>query len=323
MTVGLVLVFVACSGDPYPQSTLHPTSDGGTAIDRLFSQIFWWAVVVFVVVESALLYTVIRFRARPERGDPKHVHGNTLMEISWTLAPAAILVFIAVPTILTIFETDGSAPANAIQVEVIGHQWWWEFRYPQLDLVTANELHIPQGHPVQLIMSSADVIHSFWVPKLHGKRDVMPGRTTRLAFTADSVGTFLGQCAEFCGASHANMRMRVMVQAPSEFDAWVQAQRQSTPVDTADRRVVAGRQLFGRTCIACHAIDGIGGAIGPDLSHVGSRTTIAAGILPNDSAGLTRWIGNPGAEKPGNLMPQFPLEPDDLAALVAYLRSRR
>jgi cytochrome c oxidase subunit 2 len=157
------LLIGACSGDPYPQSTLHPTADAGSAIDALYRQIFWWAVLVFVVVQTALVVTLIRFRKRPGAGEPRQIHGNTLVEITWTLAPAAIIVAIA--------------PAYALQVEVVGHQWWWEYRYPALGIVTANELHLPQGRPVALAITSADVIHSFWAPKLHGKRDAMPGRT--------------------------------------------------------------------------------------------------------------------------------------------------
>ena len=318
-----MLGVAACSGDSFPQSTLHPTADSGRAIDALFTQIFWWAVLVFVVVETALIVTIIRFRARPGRPEPRHVHGNTLVEIAWTLVPAVILIFIAVPTIQTIFRIDGRVPDNALQVEVIGHQWWWEFQYPDLGISTANELHVPQGRPIELVMRSADVIHSFWVPKLHGKRDVMPGRVTRLVFTADSVGTFAGQCAEFCGESHANMRMRVMVDAPADFDVWVAQQTVTVPLDSSDAQQVAGRDLFFRTCIACHQVEGTGGVLGPTLSHLAARTTIAAGILPNDSASLARWIGNPEAVKPGALMQQFPLSEDDIAALVAYLQSRR
>lgn len=332
---GLVLIapllIGACSGDPYPQSTLHPVADAGSAIDALYRQIFWWAVVVFVVVQTALLVTIIRFRKRPGAGEPRQIHGNTLVEIAWTLAPAAIIVAIAVPTIKTIFAVKGDAPPDALQIEVVGHQWWWEFRYPALGIVTANELHLPQGRAVALAITSADVIHSFWAPKLHGKRDAMPGRVTRLAFTADAPGTYLGQCAEFCGESHANMRLRVTVQTPDEFGAWVAAQTAlPVPPDSADALLLAGEAAYRRirepgnhSCIACHTLAGVsGGVLGPNLSHVGSRATIASGILPNDSAGLARWLRNPLAEKPGSLMPTIALTDDEIAALVAYLRSR-
>jgi cytochrome c oxidase subunit 2 len=301
------------------------------AIDGLYRQIVWWAVLVFVVVQAVLVVALIRFRRRPGQPEPRQVYGNTFAEVSWTLAPAVILVFIAVPTIQTIFRVSGRAAEGALQVEVIGHQWWWEYRYPELGIVAANELHVPQGREVALAITSADVIHSFWAPKLAGKRDAQPGHITRLAFTPDSVGTFLGQCAEFCGESHANMRLRVIVEPPADFEAWAARQAEGAPVDTADALVAAGAAAFRRirdpgnhSCIACHTIAGVsGGAAGPNLTHVGSRQTIAGGILPNDSASLARWLRNPLREKPGSLMPVIAMSDEEVAALVAYLRSLR
>jgi len=329
MTAGLLVLLgmavAACSGE-FPQSTLHPTADFGANIDSLYRTILWWAIGVFVVVEAALLYVVIRYRARPGMPEPRHVHGSTLLELAWTLAPAIVLVFIAVPTIQTIFKIDGTPAEGALEVEVIGHQWWWEFRYPEFGITTANEMHVPQGRPVALSMTSADVIHSFWVPKIGGKRDLLPRRTTRLAFTPDSVGSFYGQCAEFCGASHANMRFRLMVDAAPGFESWVSRQ-QSAPVarDSLRGLVQQGADLFAnpaKTCFACHTVQGVSpGVIGPNLTHVGSRTTIAAGILPNTTEGLARWLRNPPGEKPGSLMPKLPLTDEEVAALVAYLQS--
>jgi cytochrome c oxidase subunit 2 len=325
-------VLTACSGDSYPQSTLHPLSDQTSAIDALYRHVFWWAVLVFMVVQTTLLVTLIRFRNRPGAAEPRQIHGSTLVEITWTLAPAAIIVAIAVPTIRTIFEVSGAAPAGALQVDVIGHQWWWEFRYPELGVVTANELHLPQGRPVALKISSADVIHSFWAPRLSGKRDAMPGRTTRLAFTPDSVGTYLGQCAEYCGDSHANMRLRVMVSSPADFEAWVADQAAApAPPDSTQPLVLAGEAAFKKirqpgnhSCIACHTIAGVsGGVIGPNLTHVGSRTTIASGVLPDDSVSIARWLHDPSAVKPGSLMPTIDLTDQEIAALVAYLQSKK
>ena len=319
------LVASACGGE-YPQSTLHPTADFGERIDALYRTIFWWPVGVFVVVEAALLFVILRYRERPGSAEARHVHGSTLLEVAWTLAPAIVLVFIAVPTIRTIFETDGTPAEGALEIEVIGHQWWWEFRYPEFGITTANEMHVPQGRPVALWMTSADVIHSFWVPKMGGKRDVIPRRTTRLAFTPDSVGEFLGQCAEFCGASHANMRFRFMVDGEEEFAAWVAGQ-QAPPVATASLTGLAreGAELFAnpaKLCYGCHVVDGISpGVLGPNLTHVGSRTMIASGILPNTTEGLIRWLRDPVGEKPGSLMPKVPLTEEEIAALVAYLRS--
>jgi cytochrome c oxidase subunit 2 len=269
---------------------------------------------------------VVRYRERPTSKEPKHVHGSTLLELAWTLAPAVVLVFIAVPTIQTIFETDGTPAEGALEIEVIGHQWWWEFRYPEFGITTANELHVPQGRPVALSMTSADVIHSFWVPKLGGKRDLMPRRTTRLAFTPDSLGDFYGQCAEFCGASHANMRFHVVVDGAAEFDSWVQQQQAPpVPADSLTDLARQGAELFAnpaKTCMACHTVQGITpGVLGPNLTHVGSRAMIASGILPNTEEGLARWLRDPVGEKPGSLMPKPPLTEDEITALVAYLRS--
>jgi cytochrome c oxidase subunit 2 len=327
------VVLVACNGEPYPQSSLHPASDGAEHIDGLFRQILFWAAIVFVIVEGLILYAVIKFRARPGSPDPRQIHGNTTAELAWTLAPAVILVFIAVPTIKTIFAIDGRAvPEGALEVEVIGHQWWWEFRYPSLNITTANEMHLPADRPVRLTMTSVDVIHAFWVPRLMGKRDMIMGRNTRLVFTPDSVATYMGQCAEFCGISHANMRFRVMVNTAEDFDAWV-ARHHAGPVatDTTDALIAAGEATFRRirqpasnSCIVCHAIQGVSaGVLGPNLSHVGSRTTIAGGLLPNDSASMARWLGDPLGVKPGSLMPQIGLTNEEIAALVAYLHGKQ
>src|SRR5467141_874277 len=196
------LALAGCAG-PFPQSTLRPRSDYGRAIDHLFTDIFWWAVILFVIVETLLLIALIRFRHREGRPAPKPLHGHTALEIGWTLAPA-----------------------------VIRHQWWWEYKYPNLGVVTANELHVPVAKPVQLSITSADVIHSFWAPALGGKRDAIPGHVTRIAFRADSVGEYSGQCAEFCGHSHANMGLRVVVDADSAFETWVKTEQSgpATPV---------------------------------------------------------------------------------------------
>lgn len=322
------LGLTGCEG-PFPQSTLHPVSDFATAIDDLYRTIFWFAVGVFVVVEGLLIWVVLRYRSRPGK-EPQHVHGSTVLEIAWTLAPAVVLVFIAVPTMQTIFAVEGTAPEGALEVEVIGHQWWWEFKYPELGITTANELHIPRGRPIALAMTSADVIHSFWVPRLGGKRDVMPARTSRLTFSAESVATFLGQCAEFCGESHANMRFRVMVDQSGDFDRWVAQQRQAPlPMDSLTGLARQGAEAFrqvrdpaNHSCVACHAIEGVSfGVLGPNLTHLASRTTLASGILPNSSEGLTRWLRDPVGEKPGSLMPKINLTDEEIAALVAYLQS--
>jgi cytochrome c oxidase subunit 2 len=327
--VGAVLV--GCGGE-YPQSTLHPTADFGYRVDDLFRIIFWWAVVVFVVVEVALVYIIVKFRERPGSPEPRRIHGSTLLEVAWTLAPAAVLVFIAVPTIRTIIDVSGDAPEDALIIDVIGHQWWWEYKYPDFGITTANEIHVPLGRTVRLRMTSVDVIHSFWIPKVGGKRDVLPGRTTYIAFRTDSVGTFYGQCAEFCGESHANMGLRLMVDTPQDFEAWVRGQQTGpAAVDSLDTEVQMGFAAFtavrdpgNHSCLACHAVEGVTfGVLGPNLTHLASRTTIAGSVLPMNAEGLAEWLRDPVGRKPGSLMPDIDLTEDEISALVAYLLTLR
>jgi cytochrome c oxidase subunit II len=323
--LAVILLAVAGCGGPFPQTTLAPRSDLGVAVDTLFTSIFWWAVAVFAIVEGLLLFVIIRYRERKGGGPPSRLHGHTVLEIGWTLAPALILVFLAVPTMRTIFATQAPAPAGALKVEVIGHQWWWEFRYPALAVVTANELHLPRGKPVELEMTSADVIHSFWAPGLGGKRDLTPGHITHITFTPDSISEFQGQCAEFCGASHANMRLRVFVESDTAFNAWAARQLTAAAVPPRGSPAERGQELFAHgACIACHTITGVPparGVVGPNLTHVGSRTTLAGAMLPNTEEWLRRWITNAPSLKPGSIMPAMPLPDDQVAALIAYLQS--
>lgn len=327
----LVLILGACSG-PFPQTIFRPVSEFGIRLNDLYLTVFWWAVVVFVVVEGLLVYVLIRYRARPGAAAPTRGHGNTILEIAWTMAPVLILIGIAVPTMQAIFESDGTPAPNALKVEVIGHQWWWEYRYPDLEITTANELHLPRGKPVGLEMTSDDVIHSFWAPRLGGKRDVIKGRTNRLAFTPDSVGVFSGQCAEFCGVSHANMRLRVVVEDSAVFAAWVARQQQpATDAEALPAALKPGLEEFSRmrdpvtnSCLVCHTVAGISGGIaGPNLTHLATRSTIAGGMIPNDAENLARWLRDPLAVKPGSKMPRIGLSEEEIARLVAYLQSLR
>ena len=315
------LAVMGCGG-PFPQSTLAPASGYAREIDGLFGTVFKLMMLVFVVVEVLLLFTIIRHRHRPGAAAPQHTHGHTVLEIAWTIAPALILVFVAVPTIQTIFRTQAPPPADALKIQVVAHQWWWEYRYPG-GVVTANELHVPLGRTVDLEMTSADVIHSFWAPRLFGKRDVIPGHTNHIVFAADSIGEYMGQCVEFCGASHANMRLRVLVDSDTAFAAWTAAQA-ATPRAPAKNSVEQrGQDAFRRYgCIGCHTVTGVStGVIGPNLTHVGSRTTIAGGMLPSAADMLGKWIENPQGVKPGALMPRMGVKADDMTALVAYLQS--
>jgi cytochrome c oxidase subunit 2 len=337
-----LLLLLGCA-ENYPQTTLNPRGDFARLVDHLFRTTVWWAVIVFLLVEAALLLTVFKFRGRPDDPEPRQVHGNTLLEVVWTLIPAFILVMIAVPTVKTIFKTSDYASGDVIQIEVLGHQWWWEFRYKELGVITANEMHVPVGKTVNLRMTTGDVIHSFWVPQFAAKRDVMSGRHAPLWFKAEVTGTFPGQCAEFCGIQHGRMGFRVISESPEEFAAWVKQQRVGSPL--VNRGVVpsdstqppppdslqkAGLALFNAVgCVGCHAMvgaatAGVPGMKGPNLTHVGSRTTIVAGMLDNTPENLRKWLSNPDSVKRGTLMvlPRK-LTEVELSTLVAYLRSHQ
>jgi cytochrome c oxidase subunit 2 len=306
-----------------PATTLLPRSDFGLTSHRIFLQILRWDTAIFLVVQALLLVAVFRFRERDPEAVPRQVRGSAALELIWTVLPAVILIFIAFPTVAAIFRTQAAPPRDALRVKVIGHQWWWEFQYPDLGIVTASDLHFPAGRPVSLEIVGADVIHSFWVPQLGGKRDAIPGSGTRIVLTADTPGEYYGQCAEFCGASHANMRHRAVVETPEAFAAWVTRQTAPAATPPDGSPAAAGLQVYRTgTCVGCHTVRGVSaGAIGPDLTHFGSRRTIAGGILPNTAENLARWLKNPPAVKPGSLMPDQRLSDPEVAALVAYLRS--
>jgi cytochrome c oxidase subunit 2 len=337
----LCLLLLAGCAQNYPQTTLAPRGDFARLVDGLFRTTVWWAIVVFVLVEGALLLAIFKFRGRPDDPEPKQVHGNTVLEVVWTIVPAFILVMIAVPTIKTIFKTSDYATGDVIQVEVLGHQWWWEFRYSGLGVVTANELHVPVGKTVNLRMTTVDVLHSFWVPQFAAKRDVFPGRHNPLWFKAEVTGSFSGQCAEFCGAQHGRMGFRVISQTAEEFDAWVAQQRVGSPLvnrgvvprdstQPVDSLEQAGQALFNSGgCIGCHsmvgtALAGVMSGKGPNLTHVGSRSTLVAGMLENTPENLRKWLSNPDSVKKGTLMvlPRKLTDPE-IATLVAYLRSHQ
>jgi cytochrome c oxidase subunit 2 len=224
----LAVFFTACNAR-YPNSVFTRFTEFNRDVGHLFDILIWLGGIVFVFVESILLYTIWRFRRRSENDRPEQVHGNTTLEILWTAIPALILAFIAVPTVRTIFKTQAKAKADALQVEVIGHQWWWEFRYPQYKVTTANELYLPIGRTVSFTLKSNDVLHSFWVPQLGGKRDLITNHPNYLWYTPDSTSAYAwnGMCAEYCGASHANMRFKTFTVAPADFESW--AAHQASP----------------------------------------------------------------------------------------------
>jgi cytochrome c oxidase subunit 2 len=358
----LALALAGCSPERYPQTALLPLSDFARIGDHVQDQTFYWALGVFILVEGALLYAVFRFRGRPEDPEPSQIHGNTTIEIIWTLIPALILAAIAVPTVKGIFETNAT-PQGAMTIEVIGHQWWWEFRYPQADITTANEMFIPAGQTVELKINSGDVVHSFWPPRFAGKRDVFPGRETRLWWKADSTGLYPGQCAEYCGIQHARMAFHVRSVSPQDFEAWIahmktkgppkpppaaaaptagdslrtasagaqvqgaQDSATAAPAPAQGADYAAGEKLFmTKGCMGCHSLQAVGapkGLIGPNLANVGARSHIAAGWLPNTDENLERWIREPQTVKKGVLMPNLGVTVEEARALRAYLRAHQ
>jgi cytochrome c oxidase subunit 2 len=435
LTVALLALVAAC-GQSTPDSIFHQRTDVNRDVDGLFKLLIWAGTAVFIFVEGILVFTLFKFRHRPGQPEPKHVHGNTTLEIAWTVIPLLILISIGIPTVRTIFKQQAVARSDALQVEVVGHQWWWEFRYPQYTtrgatgkvdtVVTANELYLPIGKTVNFTLHSKDVIHSFWVPALAGKRDVVTNHTNYLWYTPDSTGSqaFNGACAEYCGTSHGNMRFKAFTVTQADFDSWIAHQEQpaagpaaSTTTQTAalspdsaakvsqpvsplgshvdpNKNLAAGATMAGPTvpasgkpgvgvppsagavntqvtqagfvafprekipayavpqtplpaklrfddnllsagnaangvrlvttgmCVACHNIRGqpmMQGIIGPNLTHVGSRTTIAAGLYPNDPQHLARWVKNANEMKAGVAMPTFGIgeyDPVNLKGLV-------
>jgi cytochrome c oxidase subunit 2 len=325
LLLGVTLLAAGCGWSLWdsPMSAVRPRSELARWIDGLFMLISWTTLVIFIAVEALLLYCCWRFRDRPGRAMPAQTHGHTPLEISWTIAFAVVLLVIGIPTVRVIFRTQEAPAATALNIDVVGKQWWWEFHYPELKVTTANELHLPVGQTALFHLHGPDVIHSFWVPGVAiGKRDVVPRRVNRIFMTPETPGVYPGQCAEYCGTSHANMRFVVYVHPKEEFERWVKAQ-QAPPVEPADGPAKDGKMLFSQSaCVGCHTVDGVSaGQVGPNLSHFGSRKTLAANMMPNSPDNLARWIENPPAVKPGALMPNLGLTKDQSKAIAAYLLS--
>ena len=349
------------------QSNLQSTFDSQGPVAesqlKLFWVIFGAGAFVFVAVEAGLIYAMVKFRRRRDDDSPVQTHGNTTLEVTWTAIPAALLIVVAIPTVFTIFDNANSpdpVDQGGLVVDAIGHQWWFEFRYPHPnnkgeDVVFANELHIPIGEIVNIRLESDDVIHSFWVPKLGGKVDMVPNNDNTMWLQADTSGLFYGQCAEFCGVAHAHMRFHVVAESRADFDAWLLEQA-GPAVDSPDPLVKQGKNVFLRNCTLCHDTSsnmsrGPGGELiknkggyefgGPNLTHVASRGLLAAGVFDNrDESGrvnpalfqenLRKWLEDPHKWKPGNLMathadvftdPDKGLSETELDAVVAYISS--
>ena len=310
-------------------SIFQPHATPAQSIYHLSLFVLTITAVIFLVVFSLLAYVVVKFRSQAagtER-EPPQVYGSTQIELAWTIIPILIVVVLFLATARVIHAIqDAPKPSTAVEVTAIGHQFWWEFRYPGLGVVTANELHIPVSDPARptptfLKLLSADTDHSFWIPQLAGKTDLIPNHPNETWLDPHESGLFLGQCAQYCGTQHAKMLLRVYVDNPEEFAAWANAQRQSA---NQDEKEAAGRHVFETTaCLNCHAVGGTNGTgrFGPDLTHLMSRHTLASGAAENTPENLRLWIENPDAIKPGSLMPAMKLSDPELDALVRYLET--
>jgi len=304
-----------------------PLSTPAKIVSETSMLVLWISLGIFLTVGGLLLYIVIRFRQR--KGDvdrePPQIYGSNQIELAWTVMPILIVFVLILVTARTIADVQNAKqPPGAINVTVVGHQWWWEIRYPQFGIVTANELHVPVSDPTNrrptfLKLESADVAHSFWVPQLAGKTDLLPNRDNRMWIEPLQTGTFVGNCAEYCGTQHAWMLLRVIVHDPASFEQWVNEQK-SPPVN--DPNVAEGRHIFLSTsCVNCHAVQNssAGGVFGPDLTHLMSRETIGAGVAPNNAMALKDWIRDPQSVKEGCLMPNMQLSDQEQEKMVSYL----
>ena len=299
----LVVVLAGCSeAANNGQNPLEPKGADAEKINNLFTPVAIIAILVGIFIMVATVYVAVRFRYRAGKNEnPKQTHGNSRLEIGWTIIPALLLAVIAVPTVATIFDLADEPAPDALEVTVVGKQWWWEFQYPGQNVVTANEMHIPVGRDIAIKLKACDqglcnVIHSFWVPELAGGRDVVPGRTNTMVLSAEVPGTSLGQCKEYCGLSHANMRFRVIAQSKSDFADWLAGQQQG-PVNsfaTDDGSVVdePAPQLIQKfACTSCHTFDDASSVTnGPNLTHLASRTTFASGYYELNHSNLVRWL---------------------------------
>jgi cytochrome c oxidase subunit II len=313
------------------QSALEPAGPQATKIASLWWFAFITASLVYLATMGALWWAARRARRREERGellDEVDADRRMTRGVTWATATTIVILLVFLVTDLSVGRTLSPVPSKSpLTIEVTGHQWWWEVSYadtsPHGRITTANEIHIPTGRPVLFVLQAQDVIHSLWVPNLAGKKDLIPGYTQSLWFQADTPGVYRGQCAEFCGAEHAKMAFQVVAESPDRYQQWALLQRQPA-INATDSVASRGREVFlTGPCAMCHTIDGTSAAshVGPDLTHVASRRTIAAGTLPNTRGALAGWIVDPQRIKPGTRMPPNQLKPQDLDALLTYLQT--
>ena len=313
------------------QSALEPSGPQAAKIANLWWFAFITASVVYLLTMGALWWAARRARRREARGetlDEAAAEPRMTRSVIWATAATVVILLVFLVTDLSIGRTLSPVPdPHPLTIEVTGHQWWWEVAYadtsPHGRFTTANEIHVPVGRPILFVLQSQDVIHSIWVPNLAGKKDLIPGYTQSWWFQADTAGLYRGQCAEFCGMQHAKMALQVIAESPDQYTRWVSQQRQPA-VNATDPAASRGREVFlTGTCAMCHSIEGTsaGSHAGPDLTHLASRRTIAAGTLPNTRGALAGWIVDPQRIKPGTRMPPNQLKPQDLDALLTYLQT--
>ncbi len=320
------LLFSGC--DRTVPTFLNPSGSASKTESDLFWIIFGIATFIFVAVTTVLVYSIIRFRERPGMPAPRQFHGNTRLEIAWTIVPSIVLLIVLIFTITYINAL--AEPANTpqtIHVRAVAHQWWWEFQYENSDpaVVTADELHIPVGTVVSVDLSSDNVIHSMWVPELAGKTDVIPGHNNHLWLRADRAGNYRGECTEFCGTQHANLNFVVIAESQDAYSSWFQNQQLQAVAPATDQLTRGRDDFLHQGCVACHNIAGVAAVsakIGPNLTHFGSRKLIAGWVLDNNPENLATWLANPQAVKSGSdMVLAQPLTADQISDLVAYLES--
>ena len=325
--ISFVVTSAVALSDPNPANIFSPVSTPANAIHHLSLFVMAVCAAIFVVVFSLLVYAIVKFRRRADDDgrEPAQIYGSNQVELAWTVIPVLIVVvlFLAAARVIHAVE-DAKMPPGATEVVAVGHQFWWEFRYPAQGFVTANELHVPVSDrehptPTHISLMSADVTHSFWVPRLAGKTDLIPNRVNSMWVDPHETGVFVGQCAQYCGTQHAKMLLRVVADSREDFENWVANQKNpGAQVDAAAN----GRRIFESTaCVNCHTVEGTNarGKFGPDLTHIMSRATIAAGAAENTKENLHLWIKDPDAIKPGCLMPAMQLSDEDIDAVTMYL----
>ncbi|MHB8620233.1 MAG: cytochrome c oxidase subunit II [Chloroflexota bacterium] len=303
-----------------PYWPAFPQSPQARSTQEIFWVIIGLAFVILAIVEFGLLYIIIRYRARPGQPEPRQISVNQRLEFWWTIIPTAMLVGAFVYTVRTV-NSLLTIPSNALPITVIGHQWWWELKYPTLGVTTANEIHVPAGTPIRFTLESADVVHNFWIPVLGGKEQLIPGHVNTWSYTAEKPGTYDGECSEFCGGPHAWMRLKLIAQTPAAFKVWAAHEKQPAMLPSGPQALKASALFNQNACAQCHAIRGTSanGRVAPELTHIGSQETIGAGRLKNTEVNMAAWLHDAQRYKPGSYMPNLHLSRTQSTILAKWL----